>query len=74
MKHPHCKFLIILVGLSGGVGMAAPGAEIATTEEGIVGTYRKAVPDVDFETSKARDEKNKPRVAQRQREVTRRTL
>lgn len=49
--------------------MAAPGAEFATTDEGIVGTYRKMVPEVDFETAKARDEKNKPRVAQRQREL-----
>jgi cytochrome c peroxidase len=47
--------------------LAAPGAEFATTKEGIVGTYRKAVPDEPFEKIKAQDEKNKPRVMQRQR-------
>src|SRR5688572_5918702 len=49
-----------------GSNLAAPGAEFATTREGIVGTYRRAVPDDDFETAKARDEKNKPRVMERQ--------
>ncbi|MPZ46549.1 MAG: cytochrome B6 [Betaproteobacteria bacterium] len=49
--------------------LAAPGAEFATTREGIVGTYRRAVPDDDFETSKARDEKTKPRVMERQQQL-----
>jgi cytochrome c peroxidase len=48
---------------------AAPGAEFATDDEGIVGTYRRMVPNVDFDTAKARDEKAKPRVLQRQREL-----
>jgi len=48
---------------------AAPGAEFATTDEGIVGTYRRTVPNVDFDTSKVRDERNKPRVIQRQSEL-----
>jgi cytochrome c peroxidase len=50
---------------------AAPGAEFATKDEGIVGTYRRTVPLVDFDTAKARDEKNKPRVLQRQRDLLR---
>ena len=49
--------------------MGAPGAEFATDDEGIVGTYRKIVPHLDFDAAKARDEKNKPRAAQRQREL-----
>src|SRR3954471_21191031 len=49
--------------------LAAPGAEFATDDEGIVGTYRRTVPLLDFEQSKARDEKNKPRVMQRQQEL-----
>src|SRR5690349_10959026 len=49
------------------LGLAAPGAEFATTKEGIVGTYRKIVPEEDFDTVKARDEKDKPRVAARQK-------
>ena len=48
---------------------AAPGADFATGKEGIVGTYRKSVPEEPFETVKARDEKDKPRVLQRQREL-----
>jgi cytochrome c peroxidase len=63
------NLLILIAGCSTAMAMAAPGAEFATTEEGIIGTYRKTVPDVDFETAKARDEKNKSRVAQRQREL-----
>jgi cytochrome c peroxidase len=47
--------------------LAGPGAEFATDKEGIVGTYRKAVPEVSFDAAKARDEKDKPRVMQRQR-------
>jgi cytochrome c peroxidase len=47
--------------------LAAPGAEFASTKEGIVGTYRKAVPEESFDAVKARDEKDKPRVMQRQR-------
>ena len=46
-----------------------PGAEFATTKEGIVGTYRRAVPDEDFDTVKARDEKDKPKVLARQRKL-----
>ena len=69
MKHTSWKFVFLIAGWAAGAGLAAPGAEFATTDEGIVGTYRKTVPDVDFDTSKARDEKNKPRVAQRQREL-----
>ena len=46
---------------------AEPGAEFATTKAGIVGTYRKSVPEEDFDTTKAKDEKDKPRVMQRQR-------
>ncbi len=49
--------------------LAAPGAEFATDKEGIVGTYRKSVPEETFETVKARDEKNKPRVMHRQRSL-----
>jgi len=49
--------------------LAAPGAEFATTKEGIVGTYRKSVPEEDFGTVRSRDEKDRPRVAARQREV-----
>ena len=62
---------LILVGLITGVAaaLAAPGAEFASTKEGIVGTYRKSVPEEDFETVKARDEKDKPRAMQRQREL-----
>jgi cytochrome c peroxidase len=48
---------------------AAPGAEFATDDEGIVGTYRKAVPHLDFDAARARDEAAKPRVMQRQREL-----
>jgi len=48
---------------------AAPGAEFATTKEGIVGTYRKAVPEEDFATVKSRDEKDKPRAMARQKEL-----
>src|SRR3954464_16047459 len=49
--------------------LAAPGAEFATDDEGIVGTYRRTVPLLDFEQSKARDEKSKPRVMQRQQDL-----
>src|SRR6185436_13091135 len=49
--------------------LAAPGAEFATTKEGIVGTYRKTVPEEDFATIKSRDEKNKPRVMERQKSL-----
>ena len=49
------------------MALAAPGAEFASTKEGIVGTYRKSVPEEDFDTVKARDENDKPRVMQRQR-------
>lgn len=59
---------VIFVGFAT-AAISAPGAEFATTDEGIVGTYRKAVPHLDFETSKAKDEKNKTRVAQRQRQL-----
>src|SRR5690242_3392556 len=45
---------------------AEPGAEFATTKAGIVGTYRKSVPEEDFETTKAKDEKDKPRAMLRQ--------
>jgi len=51
------------------LSVAAPGAEFATTKEGIVGSYRKTVPEDDFMTSKSRDEKNKPRVAARQKDL-----
>src|SRR5690348_1796838 len=51
------------------LSLAAPGAEFATTKEGIVGTYRKIVPEEDFGTVKARDEKDKPRVAARQKSL-----
>ena len=47
--------------------LAAAGAEFATTKEGIVGTYRKAVAEESFDVVKARDQNDKPRVAQRQR-------
>jgi cytochrome c peroxidase len=69
MKHAICKTFLLIASCTAGFALAAPGAEFATTDEGIVGTYRKTVPDVDFDTSKARDEKNKPRVMQRQREL-----
>ena len=69
MKLMGCRAWLIVASWTAGVGLAAPGAEFATNDEGIVGTYRKTVPDVDFETSKARDIKNKPRVVQRQREL-----
>src|SRR3954465_4208301 len=49
--------------------LAAPGAEFATDDEGIIGTYRRTVPLVDFDAAKTRDEKAKPRVMQRQKEL-----
>ena len=48
---------------------SAPGAEFATDKEGIVGTFRKSVPEEDFATVKGRDEKDKPRVAARQKSL-----
>ena len=69
MKHATIGLTIFVGTLAGGQAFAAPGAEFATADEGIVGTYRKSVPDVDFATSKARDEANKPRVIKRQREL-----
>jgi len=51
------------------LGLAAPGAEFANTKEGIVGTYRKSVPDEDFATVKSRDERDKPRAAARQKQL-----
>jgi cytochrome c peroxidase len=61
--------LALLAGLASTAAWAAPGAEFATDDEGIVGTYRKMVPHVDFDTAKAGDEQAKPRVMQRQREL-----
>ena len=69
MRSNHLGIIVLFACLTGSPALAAPGAEFATTDEGIVGTYRKTVPDIDFDASKARDEKNKPRVAQRQREL-----
>jgi cytochrome c peroxidase len=69
MRHRIGHVVFLIAACSAALAIAAPGAEFATTEEGIIGTYRKMVPDVDFDTAKARDEKNKPRVAQRQREL-----
>jgi cytochrome c peroxidase len=46
-----------------------PGAEFATTKEGIVGSFRRTVPEEDFKTIKARDEQNKPKVLARQRRL-----
>src|SRR3954451_2687966 len=51
------------------VGFAQQGAEFKSTKEGIVGTYRKTVPEEDFATIKSRDEKNKPRVMERQKSL-----
>ena len=51
------------------LGLAAPGAEFANTKEGIVGTYRKSVPEEDFATIKNRDERDKPRAAARQKQL-----
>ena len=48
-----------------GFCLAAPGAEFANPKEGIVGTYRKSVPEEDFATVKTRDEKDKARVMER---------
>lgn len=61
--------VLISTGLFPSIPDAAPGAEFATTREGIIGTYRKNVPDDDFATIKARDEKAKPRVMERQRQL-----
>jgi cytochrome c peroxidase len=58
-----------LVCLTAAPLLAAPGAEFATDDEGIVGTYRRTVPLIDFDAAKARDEKDKPRVAQRQQQL-----
>lgn len=69
MKLVNFRFLLLVAGFASPLAWGAPGAEFATTEEGIVGTYRKTVPDVDFTTAKARDEKNKPRVSKRQNEL-----
>ena len=68
MSSPHVLLLTAALILPA-IASAAPGAEFATTDEGIVGTYRKAVPHLGFDEAKARDEKSKPRVAQRQREL-----
>jgi cytochrome c peroxidase len=67
---PHPLWRPVAVGLMLSLPtfcLAAPGAEFATTKAGIVGTYRKAVPEEDFDTIKAGDEKDKPRVAARQK-------
>ena len=69
MKPASWRFSLLIACSAASAGLAAPGAEFATTDEGIVGTYRKIPPDVDLDTSKARDQKNKPRVTQRQREL-----
>ena len=70
MKIKRCCEVVLFVSIcAAGPALAAPGAEFATDDEGIVGTYRRTVPNVDFETSKARDIQNKPRVMQRQREL-----
>ena len=61
--------LVSAVALCVASALGAPGAEFAATKEGIVGTYRKSVPEEDFETVRARDEKDKPRAMQRQREL-----
>jgi hypothetical protein len=47
--------------------LAAPGAEFATDKAGIVGSYRVMVPAEDFETTKRKDEADKPRAMERQR-------
>ena len=57
------NLLILIAGCSTAMAMAAPGAEFATTEEGIIGTYRKTVPDVDFETAKAQTDKVPPKTS-----------
>lgn len=69
MRNNRLGIVVLMACLTGSPALAAPGAEFATTDEGIVGTYRKTVPDIDFDASRARDEKNKPRVAQRQRQL-----
>jgi cytochrome c peroxidase len=51
------------------IARGEPGAAFATDKEGIVGTYRKIVPEEDFATVKARDEKDKPRAMARQRDL-----
>jgi cytochrome c peroxidase len=68
MRHSITS-LVLLAGCATATAWAAPGAEFATDDEGIVGTYRKMVPHIDFDTAKARDEQAKPRVMQRQREL-----
>jgi cytochrome c peroxidase len=67
MCYPPIASLVTCAIVCSTAVLAAPGAEFATTKEGIVGTYRKAVPEESFDAAKARDEKNKPRVMQRQR-------
>ncbi|HKY02079.1 MAG TPA: hypothetical protein VJM53_05960 [Burkholderiales bacterium] len=57
------------IGLFSKTNIAAPGAEFATAKEGIVDSYRRAVPDEPFSATKAKDEKNKPRVLQRQKQL-----
>jgi hypothetical protein len=70
-RHRSAALCIALgvTAFSSGTNFAAPGVEFATTKEGIVGSFRRAVPDVDFDTAKARDEKDKLRVTQRQRQL-----
>jgi len=71
-RHFFCSTLAIAlssIALHAPAQEGKPGAEFATTKEGIVGTYRKMVPEEDFETIKARDEKNKPRAMERQRRL-----
>jgi cytochrome c peroxidase len=48
---------------------AEPGARFKTDKEGIVTSYRKMVPDEDFETIRKKDEADKPVAMKRQREL-----
>jgi cytochrome c peroxidase len=61
---------IVAVALGGsflGLGFLQTDSEFKSTKQGIVGTFRKNVAEEDFGTVKARDEKDKPRVMQRQK-------
>lgn len=48
---------------------AAPGAEFATEDEGIIGSFRKTVPGAPFPAIQAKDEANKSKVMARQRQL-----
>jgi hypothetical protein len=69
MRPTHVAFVLLLYScaLTVTAALAAPGAEFATDKAGIVGSYRVMVPAEDFETTKRKDEADKPRAMERQR-------